>query len=400
MYQQRGGATSSSSAARSSRSGSGFACSTWLASVIAGWLREPQGRHGRGHLVLAARGRDRPRDAVRLDRLDQCPDPGERPRIDVEPFVELARSAIGGLGTVLVEDRPGQRRDLACEPLAVHPDEGSQPLARSWGIPPRRARPARPRCASRPCRRACRRDRTGRRRESAGRRRRRRRELLTSFEGSGCVGAARRAGWTASALRSTAMHDSAIARPILTALGLEHATLSPIGQGLVSDAWLVEGGSPSRRSVLRVANDPDELAPTYRMEHALLGRLAAEGAAVPTPIVGDWNVDGWAGPPFSMTTWRPGRPLRPEDRDRAVAPLGRFIRTTPGSGGPRGRCPDGRRRRAPRRGRGARTALIDWAQRPLWPLGGARLADHAALRDRPDLVDRLEAHAARSAGRC
>src|SRR4029077_13862448 len=27
------------------------------------------------------------------------------------------------------------------------------------------------------------------------------------------------------------------------------------------------------------------------------------------------------------------------------------------------------------------------------PLGGARLADHAALQDRPDLVDRLEAHA-------
>ncbi|HYH91866.1 MAG TPA: phosphotransferase, partial [Candidatus Saccharimonadales bacterium] len=140
------------------------------------------------------------------------------------------------------------------------------------------------------------------------------------------------------------MADEDAARRILDALGLGNADLEPIGLGLASDAWLVRAAdrgrdrSRDRRSVLRVANDPSDPTATYRMEHAIMARLTALGATVPRPIVGDWSLDDWAGPAFSLTSWVPGTPLRPEDHARAPSALAKFLRRLhgleiPGAGG-------------------------------------------------------------------
>ena len=184
------------------------------------------------------------------------------------------------------------------------------------------------------------------------------------------------------------VHDDAAARAILAATGLDGARLTPIGVGFASDAWLVDPGD--RRAVLRVANGTTGFAVTYAMEHAVMARLMAAGAHVPTPIAGNWDLGDWDGPPFSLTTHLPGVPLPVGQHQRAAAPLAAFLRTMHALGidGYGGLVV----REGILRGEAAEmeAGLLAWCERPLWPLGGARLADHPALAARPDLADRIE----------
>ena len=190
------------------------------------------------------------------------------------------------------------------------------------------------------------------------------------------------------------MHDEAVARSILAAIWQDprSVALEAIGDGFASDAWLVRPRD-GEAAVLRVANDRGLVDDTYEMEHALMGRLHARGAAVPAPIVGSWAVDGWAGPAFSLTTRAPGVPMRPETVPRSVPAIQGFLAVlhdVPAAGGYgplvvgqdgelRGRCDD------------LVEGLVTWADRPLWPLDGSRLADHPAIGEHPALVKRMEA---------
>ncbi len=188
-------------------------------------------------------------------------------------------------------------------------------------------------------------------------------------------------------------HDETVARSALVALGIGPVPIEPLGLGFASHAWLVRSGDPP--CVLRIAADGTGESrsgeSTYEMEHALMERLRVIGAAVPAPIGGDWQVDGWRGPSFSLTTSVPGAPLMPEWRARAVPSLATFIRTMHGIPIP-GYGPlavvDGELRGVDD---DLETGLRTWAERPMWPLGDGRLAEHPALADRPALAGRLEA---------
>lgn len=186
------------------------------------------------------------------------------------------------------------------------------------------------------------------------------------------------------------MPDPSTARAIVAALGWPRSTIEPIGVGLASDAWLVLDGD--RRLVLRVSND-DAYPPTYAMEHALMARLVAAGAAAPSPVVGDWDVADWSGPAFSVTAWVPGAFLSPGARLAAAPHLASFVRglqsiVVEGFGALEVR--DGRLR-------GDRDELeagiLAWAERPFWPLGDGRLEEHVPLAARPALSSRLNPHA-------
>jgi len=63
---------------------------------------------------------------ARLDRGDELAHPGEWPRSAVQPLVAFARVAIDRLRPGIVDRLPGQRGDLAGEPLAVEADERRQ----------------------------------------------------------------------------------------------------------------------------------------------------------------------------------------------------------------------------------------------------------------------------------
>ncbi len=191
------------------------------------------------------------------------------------------------------------------------------------------------------------------------------------------------------------MHDPDTARRVLAALGLDDSPLEPVGDGFASDAWRIE--RPDGPAVLRVANARGLVGVTYPMEHALLAHLSAAGAPVPGPIAGSWEIDGWDGPAFSVTDWAPGRPLRSADHARAVPELVRFVRALRGvpvaSGyGALVADADGTLRGAVA-DRGE--AIARWAERPMWPLDGSRLADHPAIGEDPSLVERMDAHEAR-----
>lgn len=189
------------------------------------------------------------------------------------------------------------------------------------------------------------------------------------------------------------MAELAAARAVLARVGLDPTGLVSIGEGLSSDAWRIT--DRGRSSVLRIPSDPadTETDTTYRMEHALMAVLATAGAAVPTPVIGSWELDDWSGRPFSITTFVDGDPLRPEDHARAVRPIADFLRilhglpitgygplvvTDTGSRGGWSTMTDG---------------LLAWAQYPLWPIGGAGLEVHPALGDDASTVARLEIHA-------
>jgi aminoglycoside phosphotransferase (APT) family kinase protein len=107
------------------------------------------------------------------------------------------------------------------------------------------------------------------------------------------------------------------------------------------------GWSPPRTAIgPSCASTGDSFPLTYPMEHALMARLAAVGAAVPHPIVGSWEVPDWTGPAFSLTSWAAGVPMRPSTERQAAPQLGRFLaalRTVrvPDGFGPLEIAPDG-----------------------------------------------------------
>jgi len=194
-------------------------------------------------------------------------------------------------------------------------------------------------------------------------------------------------------------HDEQTARLILDALGLTGAELSPLGLGLSSSAWRV---SPSQQDVsgrdlaLRIALDSADPASTYRSEHLIMARLAAVGASSPTPVRGSWDLEGWPGPPFSLTTLVAGVPMPspigdPIDSGRIVqiADFLRALHALPVVGfGPVVPVPgpeegdQALRGMATDRLAGLRT-WMDGA--PLWPFDNSRLEEHPALRDRAEL---------------
>ena len=191
------------------------------------------------------------------------------------------------------------------------------------------------------------------------------------------------------------MHDESVAGAILTARegrgpAAHGATITPLGDGFASDAWLVTAADGDR-AVLRI--DRGLVSVTYPMEHALMARLAAVGAAVPHPIVGSWEVPDWTGPAFSLTSWAAGVPMRPSTERLAAPQLGAFLaalRTVrvPDGFGPLELAPDGGLRGShPDLSKG----LVAWAGRPLWPLDGSRLTDHPAIGPVPGLPGRMDA---------
>ncbi|MCT9003049.1 phosphotransferase family protein [Microbacterium memoriense] len=187
------------------------------------------------------------------------------------------------------------------------------------------------------------------------------------------------------------MAADATARRVLRALGREVEHPSPLGTGLASDAWRVRSG-PAWWA-LRIARDRPGAGATYPMEHAVMAELARAGARVPRPVRGSWQLDGWTGPAFSVTTGLEGAPLAESDRLRAAPALAAFLRVLhaqPVSGFGAVQV-DGGALRGEQSSMPA--GLMAWARRPLWPLGHARLEDHAALADRPHLRERLQAHA-------
>jgi Ser/Thr protein kinase RdoA (MazF antagonist) len=191
----------------------------------------------------------------------------------------------------------------------------------------------------------------------------------------------------------TARDRDAMVWRVLAALGIEDADLLPLGAGLASEAWRV--GSVPTWYALRIARQWPDADSTFEMEHALMSLLADAGARVPAPLRGSWQVADWSGPPFSLTLGLDGAPLARADRARAVPGIAAFLRTL------HGLTIDGYGPLTMVHGRlaGAATdmtaGLGRWAMRPLWPLGGALLAAHPALAERPDLVARLEPHADR-----
>ena len=189
------------------------------------------------------------------------------------------------------------------------------------------------------------------------------------------------------------MHDEVVARSIVAAIDprAADAGLTTIGDGFASDAWLVEGWD-GERAVLRIANGLGLADVTYEMEHALMTRLHERGAAVPRPIIGSWQLTGWPGPAFSLTSWAPGVPLRPESVPRSVPALTGFLdalRTVPFAGGfgPLQVAPDGSLRGA---FDDRATGLVRWAERPFWPLDGSRLHDHPAIGEHASLIAAME----------
>jgi len=179
---------------------------------------------------------------------------------------------------------------------------------------------------------------------------------------------------------------------VLSALGIEDADLLPLGAGLASEAWRIGHRHPWY--ALRIGRMWTEGRSTFEMEHALMARLVANGARVPTPVRGSWELEDWSGPPFSFTLGLDGGPLAKVGHERAAPAMAAFLRTLHG---------------LPIPGHGALTVvdgvlrgeqdtrevgLRAWAQRPLWPLGAARLDAHAALADRPALRELIGAHEA------
>lgn len=178
-------------------------------------------------------------------------------------------------------------------------------------------------------------------------------------------------------------------REVLTALGMAHAAVTPLGAGLGSRAWRID--DDGAWLALRIAEGRSADGCTYEVEHALLGLIVGEGARVPRPVRGSWQVDGWDGFPFSLTTGVEGAPLSVDAGRDVAAALADSLRRLHGIAldgyGPLA-LDDGvlHGREASRM-----AGLHLWAARPLWPCGGARLDRHLALAEREALRIRLEA---------
>ncbi len=189
-----------------------------------------------------------------------------------------------------------------------------------------------------------------------------------------------------------AAQDETTARAVVAALGLDRVSLSALGSGFDSQAWLVRTVDASL--ALRIASDPSDPPDTYRTEHALMARLAADGAAVPMPVRGNWEIAGWRLAPFSLTSFLPGRPLAVDAHPWAAAQIAGFVgllQAIPTSGfGPLELLGGGFAGRFPDREAGLLGAFEGYQ---LWPFGAARIDAHPALVDRPELVAAGAGHA-------
>lgn len=139
---------------------------------------------------------------------------------------------------------------------------------------------------------------------------------------------------------------------------------------------------------------PSDGVGTYPIEHALLAQLTEIGARVPAPIQGSWQIPGWSLGPFSLTSFLPGIPLRPESASWAAPQVATFLRQlhslTITGHGPLD-APDGQL--AGGSAEAEAGLLAAFAGQPLWPFGGASLAAHPALGDRPGMIAAIETHA-------
>jgi Ser/Thr protein kinase RdoA (MazF antagonist) len=187
--------------------------------------------------------------------------------------------------------------------------------------------------------------------------------------------------------------DEATARAVVAALGLDGARLSPLGSGFGSDAWRVH--TPTSSCALRIATDPADPPDIYRIEHALMTRLAADGAVVPSPVRGNWEIDGWRLAPFSLTSFMPGVPLQIDAHGWAAAQIAAFVgvlQAIPTTGfGPLEQLGGGFGGRFQDREAGLLGAFDGYQ---LWPLGDARIEAHPALIERPALAAAIAGEAA------
>jgi aminoglycoside phosphotransferase (APT) family kinase protein len=127
-----------------------------------------------------------------------------------------------------------------------------------------------------------------------------------------------------------------------------------------------------------------------------MAELAARGGPVPAPIVGSWEVAGWSGAPWSLTSYAAGAPLQPSSRQWAANGIGAFVallRSVPVTGfGPIGESGE----KLAGTASDPQAGLLAWADGdPFWPFDGAGLRDHPALIDRPNLAKGLESQVAR-----
>ena len=88
--------------------------------------------------------------------------------------------------------------------------------------------------------------------------------------------------------------DIDAARAVVAALDLGDSTVSPLGQGFASEAWLVRTADVAY--VLRVERADAGYPSTYRAEHGVMTALAQRGASVPHPIAGSWTRPGLGRP--------------------------------------------------------------------------------------------------------
>jgi len=175
-------------------------------------------------------------------------------------------------------------------------------------------------------------------------------------------------------------------------LGLHDAPPEPIAPGLSSNAWRIR--VPGGDAVLRMPVDAADGVGTYPMEHALLAALTELGAPVPAPIQGSWQLPGWPLGAFSLTSLVPGIRLRPESASWAAPQVATFLHqlhSLPIKGHGPLADHDGRLAGI---ASGAEDGLrAAFANQPLWPFGGASLAVHPALADRPELIAAIAGHA-------
>ena len=128
-YQMVGGGRSSSFAAKSSRSGAGFASLTWLPSMTLGGRAKGQCSKRLPDLLSPARGRDRPGQFMPFQPADQARRTGKRLRIGVQPVVDRAGSLIDLLGCRFIERLTSRLRNGSRQPPAVGPDQACHLVA-------------------------------------------------------------------------------------------------------------------------------------------------------------------------------------------------------------------------------------------------------------------------------
>lgn len=179
---------------------------------------------------------------------------------------------------------------------------------------------------------------------------------------------------------------------VLRTLGMEDMPILPLGAGLASEAWRVGAATPWL--ALRIARK-DRGGATYPVEHALASLLAAQGASVPAPVRGSWEVEGWTGRAFSLMTGLDGARATPADEAVVVPALADFLAVQQSveldGFGPLALV-DGELRGV---STDPATGVVTWADRVAWPADGPSLASHPALGDRPDLRAAMEALAPR-----